>query len=480
MARAQALAGRVGLLVVAGLLLRPFVEPALILTGVVLVTLFPARRRLVLSATGALYLLDLLRRRRQLGLDELAAGQWSELWARWGPVLSIGLLLLAAAYLVVQLARRFDRLPRFVRRHPIVALQPAVLLVLAVVWMTPRGAAWRPYVFLLWGVLPFFLWRVGYLLLSAQRGRAQATRLRDHLFYLWPAFGGTDVPYGKGLDTLARHEARDGEAFARSQLAGVKLLVLACMWHVALRAMAALVFGDADNAFSKLTGGRSLHVPHVWDLFHGESASVPMAWLAVYAELVRATLALAVFGHTIVGSLRLMGFNVFRNTYKPLLAESVVDFWNRYYYYFKELLVEFFFYPIYLRSFKRRPRLRMFAATFAAAFVGNLYYHVLRERQLLSGMRFGELWQELSPRVCYCFLLSLGIFVSMLRQQAARGGAGDSGTLPAPLRRLGRIAGVWTFFGLIHVFSLAAEAGLTDRLTFLLSLVGVQSVTIAP
>jgi len=25
---------------------------------------------------------------------------------------------------------------------------------------------------------------------------------------------------------------------------------------------------------------------------------------------------------------------MFRNTYKPLLAESIVEFWNRYYYYF--------------------------------------------------------------------------------------------------------------------------------------------------
>ena len=44
----------------------------------------------------------------------------------------------------------------------------------------------------------------------------------------------------------------------------------------------------------------------------------------------------------IVGYLRLCGFNVFRNTYKPLLAETMVEFWNRYYYYFKELLVNFF------------------------------------------------------------------------------------------------------------------------------------------
>ncbi|MEF8725082.1 hypothetical protein [Candidatus Accumulibacter phosphatis] len=39
----------------------------------------------------------------------------------------------------------------------------------------------------------------------------------------------------------------------------------------------------------------------------------------------------------IIGTLRLFGFNVFRNTYKPLPPESILEFWNRYYYYLKEL-----------------------------------------------------------------------------------------------------------------------------------------------
>ena len=62
------------------------------------------------------------------------------------------------------------------------------------------------------------------------------------------------------------------------------------------------------------------------------------AWSALYAGLVWDVLKIAARGHEIVGALRLFGFNVFRNTYKPLLAPSLVEFWNRYYYYFKEML----------------------------------------------------------------------------------------------------------------------------------------------
>jgi hypothetical protein len=41
------------------------------------------------------------------------------------------------------------------------------------------------------------------------------------------------------------------------------------------------------------------------------------------------------------------------------------------------VLVNFFFFPTFTRHFKKHPRLRMFAAVFMAAFVGNLYYHLI-------------------------------------------------------------------------------------------------------
>src|SRR6185369_2906206 len=105
------------------------------------------------------------------------------------------------------------------------------------------------------------------------------------------------------------------------------------------------------------------------------------------------TLAIAAKGHLYIGVLRLFGFYVFRNTYKPLLAETVVEFWNRYYYYFKELLASFFFFPTFTRYFKTHPRLRLLAAVFAAAFFGNMYYHVI-----YSGLLFRGDWPGLWTR----------------------------------------------------------------------------------
>jgi hypothetical protein len=215
-----------------------------------------------------------------------------------------------------------------------------------------------------------------------------------------------------------------------------------------------------------------LGLPRLSDLVQRPgSAPLPIAWLSLYLDLVWVTLRLATKGHMIVGALRLCGFNAFRNTYKPLLAESVIEFWNRYYYYYKELLAEFFFFPTFVRRFRRYPRVRIVAATFAATFVGNMYYHAIEQPVFLNGHP-RALWAVMHSRLVYCFLLACGITVSMLREQRRRGHANARARGMAG--RLRRIAGVWTFFSLIHVWAIPGRVpDVFVRTRFVLSLFGL-------
>jgi hypothetical protein len=315
------------------------------------------------------------------------------------------------------------------------------------------------------------LWRLGYLLLSGQRGRMAGTTPRDHLMYLYPFWGGSKTPYGKGLDYLGRHEARTDEALARAQLAGLKLFALALAWKAALALMDGVVYGDPASPVTRALGGLNLGLVRFGRLLAGEAQpGLVVAWLSVYAELVRQVLKLAVRGHEVVGILRLAGFNVFRNTYKPLLAASVVEFWNRYYFYFKELLAEFFFFPTFARWFKRQPRLRMFAATAMAAGAGNMYYHLLQREGTLLQADLAGVWWSLHSRALYCALLAAGIYVSMLREQRRRGRPAAPAD-PATWAR--RILGVWTFYGVIHIWGLDSPHTFTQRTRFFLSLLGL-------
>lgn len=316
--------------------------------------------------------------------------------------------------------------------------------------------------------LPFLLWRMGYLLMSGQRGRLGEARFSDHLLYVYPAYGGSNTPYGKGLDHLARHEATTEEALARSQLAGLKLLALAAIYDVLLALMAGLVFAEPRGPWST----HGLGVPRVEALLPLGGSVRPLAgWAAIYTALIWDVLKLAVRGHEIVGVLRLLGFNIFRNTYKPLLAPSVVEFWNRYFYYFKELMVEFFFFPTYVRRFRGHPRLRIFAATLAAAGLGNLYYHLLQQDTFLLTPDWAGLRHWLEARGFYCLLLSVGVYVSMRREQERRGAPAAA---PVPVvARVRRIAGVWTFFALLSIWADPSAATFGQRVAFFLALFGI-------
>jgi hypothetical protein len=426
-----------------------------------LVRLTPPRRRALL-ALAALYVV--VRR----PLRDMAPA----LDPRAAPALAavVILLCLATAGALYLAARRFAALPAVVRGRPQLSLHALFWALVGVGWLGLFGAGAGAIVgggLIL--ALPFLLWRFGYLLMSGQRGRIADTRFSDHLLYLYPAYGGTNTPYGKGIDHLARSEARTEEALARSQLAGFKLLILAWIYDGGLDLMAGLVHGQPSG----LLAAYGLGLPRLESLIPaGAGPSWPAAWAAVYLGLVWEVLRLAVRGHEIVGVLRLFGFNIFRNTYKPLLAPSLVEFWNRYHYYFKELLVEFFFFPCYVRHFRRSPRLRMFAATFAAAGFGNLYYHLLQQDAfLLTGS-----WATLSPwveaRAVYCGALALGIYVSMRREQRRRGAA--AGATARWAVRLRRIAGVWTFFALLNIWGDSVSAGFAERAGFMLALVGLR------
>ena len=434
-------------------------EPAMIaawlrLFGPLLRQLTPSRRRLLLCL-GAIYMaikyswLTLIRLGEALGAMPALVYLF--------PILVALLVFVLFGWFV---AKNFGSLPMFVRRRPQIFLHSIFWLLLIVAWFGHLGDGWCRILLLGCVIaLPFLLWRVGYMLFTAQRGKIVGTKFTDHFFYLFPIWGGSDTPYGKGFDYLTANEARDETALAKSQLAGLKCFLLAGLWAITKALLLAFVFVE----------GR---VPRLEVAFaNPELFPIWLRWIALYLELIRAVLSVAITGHLIIGWLRLFGFYVFRSTYKPLLSESIIEFWNRYYYYFKELLVNFFFYPIFTRYFKGSPRLRIVVAVFSAAFVGNMYYHWLRMDTELATANFRGMWAVLEPRVFYCFLLATGISISMLREQKR-----VKAKLKANLaRRAAAVFGVCTFFGIIHIWALNGPVPVSFliRTKFFLSLLGL-------
>jgi len=445
-----------------GLLVWHHVDPPM-LAAFTLVLLFPQHRRVLLGLAALGLIAVAFLPRDIISLANLAASLRAVGASRWIEYAASTAVAGAAVLLLVWAAIRFERLPAAVRRRPLLWLHLFAGIALI------AGALWHVEVLLF---APFLLWRASYLFKSAAAGRTAGTKLQDHLFYLVPVFGGTNTPFGKGFEYLGRTEARNPEAAARSQLAGIRLLALAVVLSVLLDLMLAVVHGRMDTIFRASLARWSLGLPILGEVLAGDgNPGVALGWLGVYLELIRTTTRLAVYGHLIVGCLRLLGFNVFRNTYKPLLATSIVEFWNRFYYYFKELLVEMFFYPAFYRSGWANPRLRMLIAVLAAAFAGNAYFHLLRDYEPVLAGDWPVVVTYWIPRLIYCLLLAFGIWLSMMRQQELRRQAGrPSGWMI----RLRGMAGVWTFFGLLHVWLVEPPvADAARRVSFFRSLVGL-------
>jgi hypothetical protein len=383
------------------------------------------------------------------------------------------LFLLGLLYTLYLAAVHFKQLPASVRRRPLICFHSLFWLLLALLWFFLERGGFAFAVLLTIALsFPYLIWRAGYMLLSGQRGKALNSRFRDHLFYIWPIWDGTNTPPGKGHDYLSRVMAQTPESYARAMLGGCKLLLLVALWKVVLELLAALVYGDPKSSFSGLFHGYTLGLPRLRQILSAQMA-MPLAqvWLSLYLELIWETLSLAAKGHVWVGVIRLFGFNIFRNTYKPLLAQTIVEFWNRYYYYFKELMMECFFLPTYARYFRNSPRLRVVAAVFTAAFAGNMYYHLLQHREPLVLAEWNRLWSLLGARLIYCGLLAAGIAISMLRQQRQRN---RSQVVPAgPAHCFRRIAGVWTFFAVINFWNVLGRLTIGERARLFFSLFGL-------
>jgi hypothetical protein len=314
---------------------------------------------------------------------------------------------------------------------------------------------------LLWSflvtLLPY-LWFLAYAL--GEVAAREPPPVLQQLGVFHPFWGSTVTPFGKSVTYLRKFEARTDEELAVTQLKGVKLAAWVVLLGACLGGLKTLVHGHLgvpafDDAFLQFLAGSAF-----------SRAFCHLSLLAYFAEDV---LAMSVWGGVIVACARMAGFRLLRNTYRPLEATTLIEFWNRYYFYYKELLVDHFFYPTFLRCFRTHRKLRMFFATFAAACLGNLLFHFIRDIRFVAEL---GLWNALAGEAShafYTFVLAIGLGLSQMRGRPARARRGwlRGRVLPC--------AGVVAFFCALHVFDapLDREHSILQRGQFFLYLLGL-------
>lgn len=268
-------------------------------------------------------------------------------------------------------------------------------------------------------VLGKYLWFFTYALLD--RNAKDTAPLALQTGHFVPFWGMYNTPFPKGAAYLRKIEAKTPAQLAVCQLKGIKLLYWALALTVLQRLLWQLFYGRPGD--SALGVSLSLGIPSFAAALHGrpgEPYPWHLNWLALAANFFYKLVAFSVWGHGIIATCRMAGYNALRNTYSPLRAATIAEFWNRYYYYFKELLVEHFFYPAFLRYGKKTPRLRLFFATMAAAGFGNVLYHFLRDIDVIVRLGpWGAFW-SFHVYMFYGVVLGTAIGLSQLFEKRKR------------------------------------------------------------
>jgi hypothetical protein len=298
-------------------------------------------------------------------------------------------------------------------------------------------------VWLFLNVFATYLWFIGYSLLDRNSINRDRFSLQLGTFQpFWASLdtpftkGSTVTPFVKGAAYLRRIEAKSSEELAITQLKGLKLLGWALVLKLVSHELKHFLHGYLGIATYDQILGMSLHrVPFHWYV----------GWASLLAFFFEDVLDMAVYGHIIVAGCRLAGFRALRNTYRPLESRTIAEFWNRYYFYYKELLVEFFFYPAFMRYFKGRRKARLFFATFAAASIGNMYYHFCRDLYFVTDLGFWKAFAGFQTFAFYTVLLAVGIGISQWIEPQPRPGGWVRTQLWPSVR-------VIAFFSLLHVF----------------------------
>ncbi len=413
---------------------------------------FPRRRRILLTGATLYWLLvhpNLIR--RSLIHSVAAAEGFTE---GWGLVLltagTMCAVLGALGWLLDFVGRRPNHL---VGKRPVLAMVASFLCLLIAAGTLQLHGVPRVVVWTLLTLVGPYLWFFAYALGDYTSRAHDPYKLQVGTFFpFWVGSSSSSTPIGKGAAYLRTVEAHTPKDLAVVQLKAIKLLLWLLCLRLALTLFYAIVYGGvfpAAEAFFRAHGVPLLNLPTLAAALDqtaaGNSPRLPLAWAAVVAHFIVAMIGVPIAGNMVVACTRMAGFNILRNTYKPLYATTVAEFWNRFYFYFKELLVEFFFFPTYVRYFKRHRRLRLAAATFAAATLGNLVYHFCRDSEYVYDMGFWPALAGLQVYAFYALVLGGAIAVSQLRGKRA------PETLPLH-RRVLSSAGVIGFYCLLEIF----------------------------
>lgn len=358
-------------------------------------------------------------------------------------------IVLAAFVGLYHLYTRVLRNRNTIRNSLLVLLLVYLCIAFSSVWWSSTDVG----LFLLSGVLiissKFILYFVSHIY---GVGDATVARGKFHLGILFPLWAQHGLPF------VSNGRCQTEEEFLQCQLRGVKLL----FWCLILQVFS-IVFRRAINA---------LDVPILVEVgFKGlpQDRTVAESWLIIVYAFLAGLLHLTIYQGAYIAVARMCGFPLFRNIYRPFESKNMSEFFLRTNYYFCQMLVYLFFYPIWgaSRILRLSPTPRVFIATCSALFIGGTVLRMILNIHLVVAHGAYGPWQQVLWYMPYHAVIGLISASSVAFRNKIP--VGD-----ALFARIFRPIVFVVVFSLAVIFLVDPKnLDWTDRITFFFSLMGL-------
>ena len=373
-------------------------------------------------------------------------------------LLAVGALLVLMGGLWLAMQHAIRRPDSLISRRPFLCMLAVEIVLLVLSSPQVDHGLLRVLVWSMVVVFTPFVWFFP-LAIADLRGREPSTPAMQ-MAVQRPFWSPSYLPFGKGAGYLRKHYSPLPREQAITQIKGVKLLLWANLLLLVSHLLAWVVS-------DQLSLPRFINTIDAF--IEGHPLPIATSWAVLVYGTFRYALQIAIWTHLFIGLARMAGYRLPRGSWRPLESRTLMDYFNRFHFYFKEILVDLFFIPTFFKVLRQHPRLRMFTATFMAAGVGNALWHFMADIHLIAVDGFWGAISSFGSYLFYCVVLAIGVGLSQVR---ASMGYRPSATLAG---RLYAFFFVWSFVVLLRVFSdRTRDHTFEQRLRFLLSLFGLN------
>lgn len=255
----------------------------------------------------------------------------------------------------------------------------------------------------IWTIL-FLCGRFFWFLLYAIKDFSESRKgLAANLLAMTPFWSAASIlPIPGGLESTKAAEARSEELAAVVRLKSIKMIYLVAIWFAALMISSRFLVGGQHLTIP--VGGEAFSawlqkIPSIDILSRADCANCSALEFMSYDNVVPATnfkdyflrlfgglfyfsanflLILLIWNGTSVAVCRMAGFHIKRSIYRPFEAKSFAYFFARWNQYYRQIITDLLFIPIYSSlRFLRNGTFRVFAAIGLAILTCGLTHHFI-------------------------------------------------------------------------------------------------------